>query len=941
MFQPTKICSGLLMAFGSGSAHSRRPGSPRRAALQRTIRLSVPAIAGAVFSLSALAQSVPAPAAAASSPMVDAPQRVEVTGSMLARTNAETAEAITVISADSLKSQGVTTVEQALQHVSANQSSQVTASAVGTFDGGASLAGLRGLDPGKTLVLLDGQRLANNVVTGDAVDLNLIPFAAIDRIEVLREGASSIYGADAIAGVINFITKKDYRGGELNLSASRSQEHGGNTHSASLTYGKGSLSEDGYNVLAAVNFNNTGELRGYERGYASGYNPGIGLAISNSPGTWPGNYVDANNNSFQVNGAGCPGNPFPSTYLGKCDYLYANAVDLIPKSEQYSGLFSVSKALPGNNTLSAQYYIAKSKVTAWGGPMFYEFNMSPTQDPTYFPTAANSAEIGGGTDAPNLSSDITAIWTDPLNNRYNTYNNTEQRLLLTLTGETSGWNYATNASYSSNKNLQSGSGYPDETIMSTTDGNYLNDAINPFGPQSAAGQALINSAYTSGLWATGKLSTWDVNGQVSHDLPNFFHTDDAPSIAVGVDARNEKINYNTTALTATIQGETGFPPTSVVGTRNEEAVYAEMSLPVTKQLELTVSDREDRYSDFGYANNGKVAFRYQPSHWMTLRGAASTGFRAPTLVNLFSPTTLGASAGDMNGPGCSTTSGSPTYPTIFTQATCNSQGLVLSGGNRDLKPELSENYDLGIVLEPLKDWGVTIDWYRIVVSKDISTVPTTTIYANPGQFTGQYHLNSAGTLTPSIAQANDCPTLTAATCGYIATNLANVGGRMTNGFDISSSYLLRSSAGNFRIGLDGTLVTEFRRQSYTGAPWISVLGNYDGTNQVVVPWTSTISVDWTKDVWAAGVSEHFESQYIDQQQLADGSAHMVKAYSVYNVYGSMKVVKNVTVLVGVHNLFNRNPPATNQFVSNFQLGYNPLLADPTGRALYATLNVDF
>ena len=259
-----------------------------------------------MFSLSAPAQSASPAASAASSVASEATQRVEVTGSMLARTSAETAEAITVISVDSLKSMGITTIEQALRQVSANQTNQVTATSVGTYDGGSALAGLRGLDAGKTLVLLDGQRLANNVYSGDAVDLNLIPFAAIDRIEVLREGASSIYGADAIAGVINFITKKDYRGGEFDLSASHSQGNGGNTHSVSLTYGKGSLADDGFNIMGAANFNNTGELRGYERSYASGYNPAIGLAISNSPGTWPGNFVDANGNSFQVNGAGCP-----------------------------------------------------------------------------------------------------------------------------------------------------------------------------------------------------------------------------------------------------------------------------------------------------------------------------------------------------------------------------------------------------------------------------------------------------------------------------------------------------------------------------------------------------------------------------------------------------------------------------------------------------------
>jgi len=116
-------------------------------------------------------------------------QELVVTGSMINKPNAETAEAIAIIQMDALKDIGVTTVEQALTLLSANRSTLTTQSAVASFTGGGSFAGLRGLNPTKTLVLLDGQRLANNVTVGSAVDVNTIPFAAIDHIEVLREGA--------------------------------------------------------------------------------------------------------------------------------------------------------------------------------------------------------------------------------------------------------------------------------------------------------------------------------------------------------------------------------------------------------------------------------------------------------------------------------------------------------------------------------------------------------------------------------------------------------------------------------------------------------------------------------------------------------------------------------------------------------------------------------
>src|SRR5271168_4437418 len=142
-------------------------------------------------------------------------QEIVVTGSLIKRTQAESAEAITIIKADSLKDQGITNVEQALNTLTANTPSINIAQSIGTFSGGGTYANLRGLGDGRTLVLLDGQRLANNAFSGDAVDLSGIPFAAIDSVQVLREGASALYGSDAISGVINFITKKNFQGAEI------------------------------------------------------------------------------------------------------------------------------------------------------------------------------------------------------------------------------------------------------------------------------------------------------------------------------------------------------------------------------------------------------------------------------------------------------------------------------------------------------------------------------------------------------------------------------------------------------------------------------------------------------------------------------------------------------------------------------------------------------
>jgi iron complex outermembrane recepter protein len=187
----------------------RKPISVR-SLVKRFMMLSMCACVAAL-SMPAMAQQAPA------SSTSDTPelQEIVVTGSMIKRPNAETAEAITILQADALKDQGIVNVEQVLNTLTSATPSVNIASSVGSFSGGGSYANLRHLGNGSTLVLLDGQRLANNAFNGNAVDLSGVPFSAIGSVEVLREGASALYGSDAIAGVINFINKKNYQGAEM------------------------------------------------------------------------------------------------------------------------------------------------------------------------------------------------------------------------------------------------------------------------------------------------------------------------------------------------------------------------------------------------------------------------------------------------------------------------------------------------------------------------------------------------------------------------------------------------------------------------------------------------------------------------------------------------------------------------------------------------------
>jgi len=872
----------------------------------------------------------PVMAQQSAAPAAEPVQSVVVTGSMIKRVDAETAEAVTIIKAETLKDMGVTTLEAALSLVTSNNTTINAASNVGANNGGASTVDLRGLGSSRTLVLLDGQRLANNVTLGGAVDLNTIPFAAIDRIEVLQEGASSLYGSDAIGGVVNFITKKNMVGGEVNVEYSKPSHRGGNSDTFDFSWGHGDLDQDGYNLMVTATISHQKELRAVDRPVsATGFDPARGLVVTNGNyGTAPGSYKDATGNLYQVNGGPGCANTYVVFYQGSCQYLYGAGTDTIPESKSQSGMIQFVKRINGDDTITAQYFLSKYDLIAWTGPMFYNFNMSQATNPTYFPTAANSSQTGGTTAAPDLIDPISAAWTDPANNRYWGNTNTEQRLLLTYAGNRAGWDFSTSFNYSKNQGAyKEEGGIPNFAVIAP--GGVISDQINPFGPQSAAGNALLNSSYLNGTMIYGTLTLTSLNGNASHQLGDAFGAGRQAQLGIGFDLKDENIKNSTTTLTPILSPATGVSPFSLEGSRNSKAIYSEMLIPFSKQLDVTVSDRFDQFSDFGHTNNAKLSFAYQPFDILKLRGAASTGYRAPSLVEEYSPNTLGAVPGTMNGPGCPAGS-----PGIFTATTCQNQGLSLSGGNKQLQPETSQNFDLGIILAPARNLDFTLDYYRIIIRNQIQIIPSTTIYANPTTYANNYVLNNSGTLTPSISEGLQCPTFSASTCGYIIQTEQNTGGKSTDGLDLSGSYTMNlADVGKVRLGLHSQYVMDYHLQPYSGGPQLNLVGQFNQGFEPVVRYQQTLTADWTRDKFGAGLSDHYMSKYQDLNPDATGTVPNVGSYSVWNGYVSYKGFAGFKLVAGINNLFDTKPPFSNQNLT-FQAGYNPLLSNPLGRAFY-------
>jgi iron complex outermembrane recepter protein len=897
----------------------------------------------AVIGKPAVAQEAPAAAATTDDSQI---QEVIVTGTMIKRANAESAEAITVLKADTLKDQGVVNVEQALNMLTANSPAINMASAVGSFSGGGSYASLRDLGSGRTLVLLDGQRLAPNAFNGNAVDLSGIPFSAIDNVQVLREGASALYGSDAIAGVINFITKKNYQGAEVQANFDHPEDAGGASGEVDFTLGHGDLANDGYNFMVTASYSKQQELRATQREFSEeGFYPAQGVTATNYPGSWPGIVFDANKNLWQSGYPTCEGNPQLTEYFGDCSYRYSAATDLLPESHEMSGMASFTKALPANNQVQLQYFYTQSELTGYSGPMFYQFVMNPASP--YFPTASqlicDRGPANCSTAAPDLTDPIQAIWTDPDNSRHTGNVNVEQRVLLTFSGSNAGWDYSTDINYSKNTNdNRNVGGIPDEAVLAP--GGVLSVLINPFGPQSAAGQALINSSYVNGVFELGEDTRWSFDGHATHELGDAFNAGTPATVAFGFTVNGERFTNATTPYNNLVTAATGLTDSSVEGSREVQAAFVELDVPILKSLDLDISDRQDRYSDFGTTNNPKVSVRYQPVSFLTFRGTASTGFRAPTLFDLYESPNLSASSGGTMGQGnpfCQPGS----YTAEWTPLACNSQGIGLYGGNNKLTPETSQNFDLGVIVSPIQDLGITVDYYRILLKNTISTVPATAIYGNPTAFSSYIVPNASGTLTPSVAEATDCTPYTAPTCGYITENFENTGRITTDGIDLSIQYTQHTPIGTFHEDLEGTATTQYLLQQYTGGPEQNLVGWFNNVPTTYSPldlayrWQHNLRVDWTSPgkMWGAGLADRFYSRYVDEYPNAAGIVPNVGSYSLVDTYVSVKPVDKLTVLFGIKNLLDRNPPFTDAPQNNFAAGYNELTADPLLRNFYVNL----
>jgi iron complex outermembrane receptor protein len=901
---------------------------PLAVAVQRHPRALICALAMgmssayAADSTDAAAEAAPAseaavPAAAAAAPATTQLKRVEVTGSAIRRVDAETAVPITIMRTEDLKKQGVTTTAEIVSRITGSNSIDNAAGSIGSATGGASFADMRGIGANKTLILLNGRRLANNSMSGThsqggAVDLNTIPFAAIDRVEVLRDGASALYGTDAIGGVINFIPKKTLTEGNLELGGSMADASGGGgTKDMSGSWGFGDLEQDRFNVMGVFNYATQQNLDANDRTFAKDYVPGRGLD-STSPTPYPANYSQnggASTNPLSASNCNGP-NLIPGQ--GNCNYSTRNSIDLIPQTEKTSFFGKATGKLADDHNVSLEYFWARNNNAVAIAPQPLTGVSVPNTSP-FYPGNGITPLPNNFTLDPNDPVDVR--WRETAaGDREQKDQNTAQRLLLTFDGNVSGWDYNVGASYNQSKVVNSvTSGFASDSAL--TDG-ILNGILNPFGPQTPEGQAYIDANQYHGAYSTavGRVSALD--GRISREIGNWFGAGEA-GIALGGEYRKEKFHQTIEDFAGDLDSLGVDPDASVSGDRSIQAQYAELNVPVLDSLELSAAVRHDKYSDFGSTTNPKYSFRFQPFKELVVRGAYSEGFRAPSLYELNNPNYTTYSVGKYNDPRLCT--GGTVQPGGNAGRDCGLQFYNRTGGNKDLQPETARNVTFGFVYQPVRNLSVGLDFWWVKIANQIEEFPESSVFENPDLYSDR------------IVRAAD------GSIDHIVTGLANLGKVKTNGVDVSLDYLFPNTPyGQFGANLQGTYVDRYDYQETLGGAYIDRVGDYEGTG-VSARWKHNLVGTWNLGPYRASVTNRFTTGYYDQDRSTNSR---VASYSVWDMSAGYTFDKALDLDVGVKNMFDRNPPFSNQ-TDNFQTGYDPRYTDPLGRTLFARMNYHF
>ena len=863
--------------------------------------------------------------------------KIEVTGSNIKRIEAETALPVQVITREELRTTGIQTTQELLDRISANQSFGNVVPAIGEGSSfvGFAAASLRGLGSSRSLVLLNGRRIAPYALSNtgspsaNAVDLNAIPISAIERVEVLKDGASAIYGTDAIGGVINFILRKDYRGAEAEFTYLESEHGGGADRRVVGTLGFGDLATDRYNAFLTIEYDSQLSLRALDRQVSkTAFIPYLGVNRTS------GNSIPAN----ITNSASFPGtkNPaFPGclppfsistapTSNNQCRFDFAATIDTLPPADKTNVIGKVTWQLAPDHQafLEGQWYEGDFIQRVSPTPVSAAFTHGPVriQPNNPFYPAAFITSIGGNPTLPvNLS--YRALEFGPRTDEAKTY---YWRGVAGLQGVLMGWDYQAAFNYTKNQQKDY---YTDGYLSEARFLPLLNGgALNPFGFNTPAALAAAQGAKILGLASNNKAKNYGLDAKASNEI---WQLPAGPmAVAVGGEWRKEELQLiNSDFLNSgDIIGGLGTIPSLTSSDRDVYALFGELNIPIVKTLEGNVAVRYDHYSDVGNTTNPKLSLRWQPAKTLLLRGSYGKGFRAPTLSDLFQPTFITNTNNSWSDP--------IRCPVTDAVNDCNIQFNSQRGGNPSLKPERSTQWNGGVVWDPIDQVSIGVDYFWVEIKDVITVLDASVIFGNFATYAPNFVVRK-----PPDPVFPNLP----GEINYVREILINASKQQVSGFDVDLTLRQPTPWGKFVSRFTGTYLAHYKQTPLDSDQYQEFVGTAGQPQGALSRWRHYWTIDWEYGPWGLTAAQNFQNGYtefISNAFTGDTDERRVGSYEIYDLQGRYTGFKNVTLRAGIRNIFDRAPPVSGG-TGTFQVGYDASYGDPRGRMYYGSINVSF
>lgn len=845
---------------------------------------------------------------------------IVVTGSRIRRAEIEGPSPVIFLTREDLDRTGRSTVAEALAALPQNFAAPAQIGNALTI---AAQVDLRGLGSDNTLVLVNGRRVAASGAGPTwftpFTDLNSIPLSAVERIEILTDGASAVYGADAVAGVVNIILKKDYQGAEISVSHGDSTDGGASERRVNFTLG-GNLGS--VNGLLAGEYFKRDALAATDRDFSrSADQRARGGTDQRTTFSNPGNVSSLTGQNLP--GVGAPSAGIPSGQDGR---------NLTP------GDFAASAGQLNRQSLQSHFdLVAPSERRGVNGRLSWE--LSPelslfaegsvahtTHRPSFYPPLFTLTVPASNPFNP-FGQSVRVQWlATEFGERQAISKTRDYRSVVGAEGRLAeSWAWQTSFEYSRNTFLQQ-----NRTLLSTVVRGMVNrtdpaTALNVFGDGAGANtpavlQELAEKTTIQRINGASTLKSWE--GHMDGVLADLAGRE--LRAAVGMEYRKEGLNHVDASLART------------EGDRNVTAGFAELSYPLFgpehqrsgfRALELQLAGRWDRYSDFGETSNPRLAIRWQPLESLALRASASTGFRAPALQELFGPVFENVG-----------------FPVVDPRRNNESVLVTVKGGaNPSLTPEKSKNWNLGLVWDVpgLQGLSLTMDWYGLRQRDVITNVSDSFTFNLTREIEQQF--------PDRFLRADPTPAdIAAGLPGQliaIDASAINVSQITTRGMDFGLSLKKSTEIGRFDAQINGTYIDKLEAKPTPTAPIQSHVGKTgSGLSGIGSPvrFRGNASIFWSRGAWEVGVTERYTDNTREARSYLVAFGRLYDDHYETDLQVNYRWQDAESWLAGtrlsfsVKNLFNAEPPFADE-----ALGYLGTLYDPRGRFISVTLTKAF